>query len=285
VNNWQYEKEVADYPDYILHADDDATWVEYGYEDDYVFFTPRTKTWISEYAVLYFAASLGFVLAGLIDWYLWRDALSSVMILAAAFGLASASVADRDDETTSIWLNFVSVHLWLGDALAVLAHQRRQQQQDRFWLLMGGGEGGGTTTISRRSPSQLQQQQQQQRQQLQQLQSWLRLANGCFVTGTFLDVMLSWFYVLRDPARVGLFLAGTEITAAGFWMVTATIYLAVSARLVLVAAGVAAAQTGSSMVQSATEETEPGEPSSSQTDTVFSPTRTVREKRYAEIFV
>lgn len=55
VNQWQYEREVRDYPASVLEADDeDPAWDRYGYEDDYVIFTPYTKQWISEYVVLYF---------------------------------------------------------------------------------------------------------------------------------------------------------------------------------------------------------------------------------------
>jgi hypothetical protein len=119
---WDYEKEVEDFPEEVLQADDTYTWNEWGYEDDYVFQNPITKTWVSEYAIIYFSAALGFVIAGVIDFFLWRSLFSVLMIMAASFGLASACYSDTNT-TKAVNLNAVSVHLWLFGAFAVIFDQ------------------------------------------------------------------------------------------------------------------------------------------------------------------
>jgi hypothetical protein len=283
VNQWRYEREVRDYPASVLDADDeDPAWDQYGYEDDYVIFTPYTKRWISEYAVLYFSASLGFVLAGLVDLYRWRcDALSLVMIMAATMGLAAASVAE-DDETLSNWLSFCSVHLWLLDAVALIVAQHRRHGQgqgnppERFFLggdVAGGrntaGDGDGMTTKKVR------------------LQTWLRLASASFVVGTLMDVIISWFYVIRDVrGRVGLLLAAAEIVAAVFWTIAATIFLVISSFMavvvvVVVPRGTTTAAGGEHEPEGDEDEETDQEPSSMGSSVG---TTTAREKGYVEFF-
>lgn len=183
---WEYEKEVEYIPSDVLAADDGDAWVEWGYQDDFVFQTPISKTWISEYTMVYFSAALGFVLAGCVDFYQWRDLFGILMILAASFGLASACYGDSN-ASLSTQLNVVSVHLWLLDALTVIVCQRMH-------LL-------GCKKI------------------------WFRMASVIFVIGTLLDAVLSWFYLLRNPNRVGIPVAISGMIAASFWMVAATIYI------------------------------------------------------------
>lgn len=113
-----YEEQVKDYPDGVLEADDDASWVYWGFEDDYVLKTPITKTWITRYQVIYFFAALGFVISGLVDLYHWRSVYALIMIFAGGFGVASA-VYVEEDEDLSNKLNMVSVHLWLLEAFTI----------------------------------------------------------------------------------------------------------------------------------------------------------------------
>jgi hypothetical protein len=273
ANQWRYEREVRDYPASVLDADDeDPVWDQYGYEDDYVIFTPYTKRWISEYAVLYFSASLGFVLAGLVDLYRWRcDALSLVMIMAATMGLAAASVAE-DDETLSNRLSFCSVHLWLLDAVALVMAQHRRHglgqgdPQERFFL---GGAGNGVNTTGggdgRTTNRPI--------QQRQQVRLETCLASASFVVGTLMDVIISWFYVIRDVrGRVGLPLAAAEIVAAVFWTIAATIFL-----VIVIPRGTTTAAGGEHKPEEETER----EPSSMGGSVG---TTTAREKGYVEFF-
>lgn len=215
------------------------------------------------------------------------------MILAATMGLAAASVAEPDDVTLSHWLSFCSVHLWLLDAVVlVLAQHRRHGQgqgnpQERFFL--GGTGDSGRNTAGRgdgrtiNSPI-------QQRQQVR-LQTWLRLASASFVVGTLMDVIISWFYVIRDVrGRVGLPLAAAEIVATVFWTIAATIFLVISSFMmwavvvvvVVVPRGTTtAAADGDHEPEGEEDEDTEQEPSS----TVGSVgTTTAREKGYVEFF-
>jgi hypothetical protein len=204
ILQYQYERMVRDYPITVLAADDDVTWTEYNgdYEDDYVLQAPLTKRWISEYTVVYFSAAMCFLIAGIVDWYQWRDyCFSGLMIGAAGFGLASACYGETN-VTLSKQLNVVSVHLWLVDAVVLLCTTNRRRY-------------GPVRSI---------------------FQPVLRIAALFLVVATVLDVVLSWLYLVsvwrHHPAdiklRVGIPLTITEIIAAAFWLIAAILYVTVT---------------------------------------------------------
>jgi hypothetical protein len=92
------------------------------------------------------------------------------------------------------------VHIWLLDALALLVWHRSRYGRSNVWLRWA-----------------------------------LVVAATSFVIGTFMDVVLSWFYIVAviqnradSIVRVGINLAVTELVAAGFWMVAATIFATVT---------------------------------------------------------
>jgi hypothetical protein len=186
---WEYQQEIKDFSAEALLADDSVTWHENGYEDDYVFVTPFRNVYVSEYTIVYCIAAFGFVVSGIVDYCQWRTFYSILMIAAAGFGLASASYTDTNPSRSN-WLNACSLHLWALDAIAILIYFNRGSY--------------GNSRI---------------------LQWWLCIADVTFVIGTLIGLVLSWYYVLREPIRTGLSVAGVELFAAFCWLFTATIYL------------------------------------------------------------
>ena len=80
----RFLKRTANYPDYVLQADDDATWHEYtanrGHSDDVVFTVGRDNGatddatyddsrvyYVTLYELFYFCGALGFVFVGVLD--------------------------------------------------------------------------------------------------------------------------------------------------------------------------------------------------------------------------
>lgn len=109
----------------------------------------------------------------------------NVLMILAADFGAAAAVYAEINPRVSHILYMISVHLWLLEAFTVFYNRS-------FF---------GTIKL------------------------WLRLGDTCFVIGTFMDVILSWFYVSKSLYRGGLPLAHSEIAAACFWLIAATIYL------------------------------------------------------------
>lgn len=109
----------------------------------------------------------------------------NVLMILAADFGAAAAVYSETNPKTSHVLHMISVHLWLLEAFTVFYNRS-------FF---------GTLKV------------------------WLRLGDTCFVIGTFMDVVLSWFYLFKHELRGGLPLAHSEIASACFWMIAASTYL------------------------------------------------------------
>ena len=98
----------------------------YGFDDDYLFDADpsEAEVWVSQYQVLYFFAALCFLLTGLLELYIERHVFHIFMVLAGAFGMASAIFVESDVMLSNIF-NAVSVHLYLLEGLSWFSDFRR----------------------------------------------------------------------------------------------------------------------------------------------------------------
>jgi len=118
----------------VLEADDDATWEEAGLvDDDYVWQTPRSHVWVSEYMMLFFAAALCFVLVGALEYAALHVRhgdgdeikkrhrfLGVFLILAGCFGVLASLYTEKDEDLSNIF-DFISVVMFLLEAIQVIA--------------------------------------------------------------------------------------------------------------------------------------------------------------------
>jgi hypothetical protein len=115
----QFEIQVQDYPDEVLVSQDDDIWVQYGFQDDYIlnFGDEETGVWVTRYTTLYFLAAFCFLLTGFLDYGEKPSLMAANFIMAGAFGVASATVSQKDERLSDI-LNCVSVHLFCLEAMS-----------------------------------------------------------------------------------------------------------------------------------------------------------------------
>jgi hypothetical protein len=85
-------------------------------DDDYVFEVGSSNIQVSEYQLLYLFASLAFVFTGMIDLVREKKTFHLLMILAGAFGVASAVFVEEDIHLSNI-LDCISVHLFLLEGM------------------------------------------------------------------------------------------------------------------------------------------------------------------------
>lgn len=133
VLDFRYMKNIQGIPDWVLVADDDYSWADYWFEDDYVFETPK-GAWVSQSQIVYAVAATSFVFVGLIDFCARPGLLAVVFILAGTFGLLSACYQEANVYLSSV-LNAVSVHLYLLEAAGLLF--RRQTLVGSKWIRVG----------------------------------------------------------------------------------------------------------------------------------------------------
>jgi hypothetical protein len=181
---------TQDLSDDVLLADDDYTWqMEAPFVgDDYMFATNGGAVLVSHYQMLYFAGALCFVCSGLLDCIKEPGWLGVVLILAGAFGLASAMLVEKNVYQSAV-LNSVSVHLFLLEALGLFF------------------ERGANGAIFANNPT---------------LQRYVRLGDMFWILGTFIDVVLSYYYVFETD---GLVHAQMAVFAATLWLACSLIYI------------------------------------------------------------
>jgi hypothetical protein len=202
---------TANYPDYVLEADDDATWHEYtanrGHSDDVVFTIGQDKNgatddawyddsgvyYVTLYELFYFCGALGFVFTGILDCINEPDdKLGSILILAGIFGLASAGMSERDAWISEI-LNATSVHLFLFEAVGMFLYRH------------------SSAKYKRRHPDAL-------------LQRALMTGKACFLTGSLIDVVLSYIALVGQNAGSTTH-AKIEIFSATLWYICSLIFI------------------------------------------------------------
>ncbi|KAL3937928.1 MAG: hypothetical protein SGARI_001941, partial [Bacillariaceae sp.] len=228
---WNYYNETGAFPEWLLNATDDYTWMEWynnSFLDEeenlgeFLFQVPNAAekyefpnedyaAWVSQYMVLYFVAALGFLVTGILEVYaakghFWSIVLYSVMILAALFGIASAMMVNKD-EYVSIVLNAVSVHLFAVEAIAIIIQRCKSLQtvglEEESLDDKGHYVRDSCVGLS--------------------ILSWLLVGDFCFFLGTSGDVVLSYFYIFEQDYIEH---AGAAIATAVFWLLASLIYLA-----------------------------------------------------------
>ena len=217
---WNYFVNCTDdgfFPENVTNADDDWTWMAwYNYsafpEDDNIW-TPKIANadapWpenqVSKYMILYFLAASGFLITGVIEIVLARrspitvQVLYYLMILAAAFGVASATLTNKSPTWSNI-CNCASTNLWALEAIFIVA-QRLQGQGDYE-------EYDNVQTICNVA-----------------IKKWLWVADISFLIGTLGDAITSWLYVFQyDNYILGIL----AIIFALMWQICAFVYLALA---------------------------------------------------------
>jgi hypothetical protein len=137
VYDFQWEKIYLDVPEEAWENEETIVWSDYGVQDDYVFQTPRSEVWVSKYIILYFSASVAFVLLGVIEWILHDFHFVGVFfILAGFFGVLASLYVEKDGDLSSIF-DFVSCGLFFLEAIR-LAFQPPHRRFQR-WLKIADG--------------------------------------------------------------------------------------------------------------------------------------------------
>lgn len=180
IQDLHYEDRIEDIPDDVLIADDDAAWLPWWPDDDYIF-AVRTDVWVSEYQILYFVAALCFVVVGVIDLLNKQGAITGgLMILAGLFGLVSAVLVERSLAASNLF-DSISVHLFLLEAVQIMLSRLPETYSPLLKSIVFAGD-------------------------------------CCFVIGALGDVVLSYFAVLdkfnTDLARIGIVAAAFWLVAA-----------------------------------------------------------------------
>lgn len=217
---WNYFVNCTDdgfMPENVTMADDDYTWYEWynntAFFDDDTVWTPRIanenapgyEAQVSKYMLLYFSAAFGFLITGLIEVVLARNSrflyrmLYYLMMLAAAFGLVSAILTNKDPLWSNI-TNCISTNLWALEAIAIL-YQR----------VNGGHESDEYEEYARIFGI--------------SITAWFYLADLSFMIGTVGDAVTSYFYIFElDNWRLGV----SAVVFATFWLICALVYLLVA---------------------------------------------------------
>lgn len=186
-----YEKEILQIPRNISQADDDYTFsfiYNYSsYSDDYIIIDEDRDIWISRYQTVYFFSALCFVITGILECFNrnsgWLNSILAILfIMAGCFGVLSAIFTEENDSLSAI-SNSVSVHLFLLEAIG-LAYRHSSSMN---------------LTMKR----------------------FLYFGDFCFVVGSMMDIVLSYFWVFDNLSYE---LSKLFIIAASLWLVCAIIY-------------------------------------------------------------
>ena len=99
---------------------------QHGWEDDDYILAPGVadEYLIAKYSILYFDASLGFVVVGVLDYMNYPGFWSILFIFAGITGVISAALVEWDEWLSDIF-NSISVHLFLFEALGLLYRHSR----------------------------------------------------------------------------------------------------------------------------------------------------------------
>lgn len=234
---WQYYNETNAIPAYVLESDSNETtwsaWYNSTFmEDDYIFEVDTrgpAAALVSQYMALYFSAAICFLLMGLVEMYIHRSQRSmvllySVIVVAASFGVASAMLTERDSHLSNIF-NCVSVQLFALDAvvLVYLVLLRRSSAEVNRTAEAAAadadkdkvGPEDNTRSTWPFCCDVL----------LEHSQSWELTGSVCFMFGTLMDVVTSYFYVfVQENVQLGI----TAVVASVFWMGAALCFLVVT---------------------------------------------------------
>jgi hypothetical protein len=184
----QFETQVQDYPDEVYNSQDDEPWVEMGFQDDYIlkFGDSETGIWVTRYTTFYFLAALCFLLTGFLDYCQEPGVVAAIFIMAGAFGVASATVSEKDERLSTI-LNSVSVHLFCLEAISHYLY--------RHWL--------ADASVW--------------------LKYFVHFGDGCWIVGSLMDVVLSYIDLMRD--RYSVRLSTADVVAASLWLTCSLVYI------------------------------------------------------------
>jgi hypothetical protein len=185
-----YEKKAAQLPTAIRQADDDASWYQSGWaDDDYVYVSPNAKFYLSRYMIICFDAAMAFVITGILDWFVDGGILSIVMMLAGAFGLVSAMLVEQNEWLFEV-MSAGSVHLFFLVAVG------------QFYRHFRRGKSGLVP---------------------HSLLYVVLFGNLCWILGSLMDVVLSYYAVL------GLYRlrhSYSAVCASFGWLLCSLVYLA-----------------------------------------------------------
>jgi uncharacterized membrane protein YciS (DUF1049 family) len=216
---WNYFINCTDdqfFPENVTNADDDNTWMvwynETAFFDDDIVWLPKIanenadgyEPYVSKYMLLYFWAALGFIITGVVEVFLarkyfWYRMLYYIMIVAAAFGLVSAILLNKDPLWSNI-CNAISVHVWALEAIIILVQRCRGQSESNEFDKHEGFFG-------------------------LPIRTWFFIADISFLIGTLGDVATSYFYILGyTNYELGI----ASIVFAMGWLICALVYLAIS---------------------------------------------------------
>mmetsp|Transcript_6455 Transcript_6455/g.10260 ORF Transcript_6455/g.10260 Transcript_6455/m.10260 type:complete len:310 (-) Transcript_6455:497-1426(-) len=193
VMNMSYEKEMLHIPQNISQADDDFAWSFICNHtqlcDDYIIADEDNDIWISRYQTVYFFSALCFVITGILECF-YRNSgclnriLAFLFTMAGCFGVLSAIFTEENDSLSAIF-NSVSVHLFVLEAIGLAYRHSSSMNLIMKWFLY--------------------------------------LGDLCFIVGTMMDVVLSYFWVFDSLSYE---LSKLFIAAACLWLACATIYTA-----------------------------------------------------------
>jgi uncharacterized membrane protein HdeD (DUF308 family) len=192
---WQYYNDTDAMDDVVLNATDDTTLMEWYNnsfypQDDVVFQVNANKetTIVNQYMILYFLAAMGFVLTGILEFWLsttvTKRMLYGIFIVAAIFGVVSSMLVVANELMSSVF-NVVSVHLFAVEAVSIMIHQFRRQSSSSGNLV-------------------------------------LLIGHLSLVIGTVMDVVLSYYFVLNQATLNHVYVG---VAAACFWLLCSLIYL------------------------------------------------------------
>jgi hypothetical protein len=133
VYDFQWEAMVETLPDAVVNAEDDAVWEEYGIADDYVFETPRSQVMVSQYMIIYFSASVAFVILGILDFFKYRMHFVGIFfVLAGIFGVLAALFVEKDEDLSATF-DLISSCLFFTEAIQMFV-ERPHHNTYKFWL-------------------------------------------------------------------------------------------------------------------------------------------------------
>jgi hypothetical protein len=183
--------------------DDGSTELAAEADDDYYLFATKNGVWVSKYQIIYFVAALCFVVSGVVDCMhkpgRW---LSVIFIVAGCFGLVSAMLVEEYEYLSAVF-DSVSAHLFMVEAVGLFLYHRHIE-------IIAHGAAAST----------------QQQLLISRLYCLLRLADGSFIAGTCMDVVLSYCYIRGTGESIPQGIVG--VVAANLWLLCSLIYLMVT---------------------------------------------------------
>jgi hypothetical protein len=175
-------------------------------DDDYYLFATKNGVWVSKYQILYFVAALCFVVSGVVDFIQKQGSLLSVIfILAGCFGLVSAMLVEEYEYLSAVF-DSVSAHLFMVEALGLFMYHRHIE------VMIANGAAASASK--------------HQQVLMSRVYCLLRLADGSFIAGTWMDVVLSYCYIRGTGESIPQGIVG--VVAANLWLLCSLIYLMVT---------------------------------------------------------